>query len=185
MPVESSLHVILTPALLPPLSLTRTLLIARGHPDNPESSPHLRIFNLLTSLKLFLPNKGTSKTSKDVDVCKCRADWCKAGSMNVLESGLTDLLYWVDGIGIGEVKSLPYLKSVINTRNLRPTAGRNISLESTMRSWTKLCSPAGLITLKGRCCSWFGISDSLGRERCVSAIRRTDLVRGKSEVSQQ
>lgn len=35
-----------------------------------------------------------------MDVCKCRIDWCKGGSTNVLESGLMDLVCWADGIGI-------------------------------------------------------------------------------------
>lgn len=41
----------------PPL-LMRTLLAVRSHPDNPGSSPHLNILNLISSARTLSPNKG-------------------------------------------------------------------------------------------------------------------------------
>nr|XP_036860902.1 AP-2 complex subunit sigma isoform X2 [Manis javanica] len=38
----------LTHVLLPPPSLIRTLVIILRHPDNPESSPHLKVLNLIS-----------------------------------------------------------------------------------------------------------------------------------------
>lgn len=37
-----------THVLLPPPSLIRTLVIILRHPDNPESSPHLKVLNLIS-----------------------------------------------------------------------------------------------------------------------------------------
>ena len=42
------------------LSLIRTIVMAfRAHPDNPGLIPHLKIFNLIISVKTLFPNKMT------------------------------------------------------------------------------------------------------------------------------